>query len=237
MAYSELATGVHELKVTVTGATGSTSYRLQWEIRAPDITVVGATPAGISAAIAAARAGRAVALLEPSAWVGGLMTGGLAKTDAGGAGGTGIGGIAREFFDRTRDHEENTGACPFVGACPIFFDFEPKAARFVFEAMLAEQKLIYLEKGIAIDGVDKSGTTITALRTRRGAITSDVVVDATYEGDVTAMAGASTVIGREARATGGDLALVEDDAGVGSFVPPYGLAVDPYIVPGDPNHG
>jgi hypothetical protein len=235
--YTSLASGAHELQVTIAGAAGTTSYSLPWEIRAPDVTVVGATPAGISAAIAAARAGRAVALLEPSAWVGGLMTGGLFKSDVGGAGGTGLGGIAREFFDRTRDHEEATGACPFGGACPIYFDFEPKAAKFVFEAMLAEQKLIYLEKGIVIDGVDKSGTTITALRTRRGAITSDVVVDATYEGDVVVMAGVSTVIGREARAGGGDLSLVEDDAGVGAFVPPYGLEVDPYIVPGDPTSG
>jgi hypothetical protein len=235
--YTSLASGAHELRVTIAAGTGSASYVLPWEIRAPDVTVVGATPAGISAAIAAARAGRAVALLEPSKWVGGMMTGGLSKSDVGGAGGTGLGGIAREFFDRTRDHEEATGACPFGGACPIYFDFEPKAAKFVFEAMLAEQKLIYLEKGIVIDGVDKSGTTITALRTRRGAITSDVVVDATYEGDLAVMAGASTVIGREARAGGGNLSLVEDDAGVGSFVPPYDLEVDPYIVPGDPTSG
>lgn len=237
VGYASLASGAHELQVTIAGSAGSTSYRLPWEIRAPDVTVVGATPAGIAAALAAARAGRAVALLEPSAWVGGMMTGGLSKTDAGGAGGTGIGGIAREFFNRTRDHEENTGACPFAGACPIFFDFEPKAARFVFEAMLAEQKLIYLEKGIAVEAVEKSGSTITALRTPRGAITGDVVVDATYEGDVAAMAGVSSVIGREALAAGGDLALVEDDAGVGSFVPPYGLAVDPYVLPGDPASG
>ncbi len=236
--YASLASGAHDLLVTIAGSAGSTSYRLPWEIRAPDITVVGATPAGISAALAAARAGRAVALLEPSAWVGGMMTGGLSKSDVGGAGGTGLGGIAREFFDRTRAHEEATGACPFAGACPIYFDFEPKAAKFIFETMLAEQKLIYLERGIVIDGVDKSGTTITALRTRRGALTSDVVVDATYEGDVAVMAGVSTVIGREARASGGsDLSLVEDDAGVGAFVPPYGLEVDPYIVPGDPTSG
>jgi FAD dependent oxidoreductase len=235
--YTSLASGAHELRVTIAAGTGSTSYLLPWEIRAPDVTVVGATPAGISAAIAAARAGRAVALLEPSKWVGGMMTGGLSKSDVGGAGGTGLGGIAREFFDRTRDHEEATGACPFGGACPNDFDFEPKAAKFIFEAMLAEQKLIYLEKGIAIDSVEKSGTTITALRTRRGPITSDVVIDASYEGDVAVMAGVSTVIGREARASGGDPGLVEDAGGIGSFVPPYGLAVDPYVVPGDPASG
>ena len=42
-----------------------------------DVVVIGGTPAGISAAIAAAREGASVLLVEPSQHLGGLMTGGL----------------------------------------------------------------------------------------------------------------------------------------------------------------
>jgi len=46
-----------------------------------DLVVYGATPAGIASAVAAARAGHSVRLIEPGAHVGGLLTGGLSYTD------------------------------------------------------------------------------------------------------------------------------------------------------------
>ena len=46
-----------------------------------DVAVIGGTPAGIAAAIAAARAGLDVVLVEPSRHLGGLMTNGLGATD------------------------------------------------------------------------------------------------------------------------------------------------------------
>lgn len=63
------------------------------------VVVYGATPAGITAAIAARREGASVALLEPSPWIGGMVTGGLSRTDYGSAPQV-IGGLAREFFER-----------------------------------------------------------------------------------------------------------------------------------------
>ncbi len=48
-----------------------------------DIVVFGGTPAGIMAAVAAGRAGASVVLVEPSYLIGGLMSGGLHKTDIG----------------------------------------------------------------------------------------------------------------------------------------------------------
>ena len=50
----------------------------------PTVVVFGATPAGISAAVAAARTGGSetrVVLVEPSRWIGGMMAGGLGCTD------------------------------------------------------------------------------------------------------------------------------------------------------------
>ncbi len=47
-----------------------------------DVIVYGATPGGFSAAIAAAREGAGVILLEPSEHIGGLSTGGLSHCDS-----------------------------------------------------------------------------------------------------------------------------------------------------------
>ena len=46
-----------------------------------DVVVYGATPGGVMAAVSAARQGLSVALLEPTAHIGGMATGGLSGTD------------------------------------------------------------------------------------------------------------------------------------------------------------
>ncbi len=46
-----------------------------------DICVYGATPSGIAAAIAAAREGCSIVLIEPTNWIGGTVSGGIARTD------------------------------------------------------------------------------------------------------------------------------------------------------------
>src|SRR5207237_10243614 len=46
-----------------------------------DICVYGATPSGIAAAIAAAREGCSILLIEPTNWIGGTVSGGIARTD------------------------------------------------------------------------------------------------------------------------------------------------------------
>jgi predicted Rossmann-fold nucleotide-binding protein len=63
-----------------------------------DLVVFGGTPAGIMAAVAAGRSGSKVILIEPSYLIGGLMSGGLHKTDIGNR--DTIGGLSKEFFRR-----------------------------------------------------------------------------------------------------------------------------------------
>ena len=46
----------------------------------PPTSALGATPGGVSAAVAATREGARVALLEPGLYVGGMMSGGLRKS-------------------------------------------------------------------------------------------------------------------------------------------------------------
>ena len=62
------------------------------------VVVYGATPAGVVAALAAARHGQSVALVEESRHVGGMMSGGLVATDIGDR--ATVGGLADEFFKR-----------------------------------------------------------------------------------------------------------------------------------------
>src|SRR5688572_8539794 len=65
----------------------------------PEVVVYGGTPGGIASAIAAAREGRSVRLVETTKHLGGLTSGGLSHTDVGPRPEI-IGGIAREFFTR-----------------------------------------------------------------------------------------------------------------------------------------
>ena len=100
-----------------------------------DVVVVGATPSGAMAAVAAARAGRATLLLEPSAYVGGMMAAGLGVTDYGVHGDT-IGGQAVEFFQRVAAHYGVAFAYPPAGGCSV-----GGGAGWLFEPHVAEDIL------------------------------------------------------------------------------------------------
>ncbi len=63
-----------------------------------DVVVYGGTAGGVMTAVAAAREGLTVALLEPTKHLGGMVTGGLSRTDFGKK--EVIGAIALEFYQR-----------------------------------------------------------------------------------------------------------------------------------------
>jgi hypothetical protein len=76
-----------------------------------DVVVYGGTAGGISAAVTAAQAGRTVVLIEPSAHLGGMTSGGLGATDIGNKGV--IGGFARDFYRRLGSHYAQDAAWRF----------------------------------------------------------------------------------------------------------------------------
>ena len=208
----------------------------------PKIVVFGATPAGISAAVAAARAGQTAVVLEPTRFVGGMMSGGLTKTDLGPRGHEIIGGFAHEFLQRLRNIHMASGACA-AQRCPGLYDFEAREAEKLFETVLREARVI-VERSVQLTAVVKNGARLQSLSTSRGDVAGEVFVDASYEGDLMALAGVPYTIGREPHLLADppddpiQLAMQEDFAGTPRYGIPFsGVYVDPYRVPGDPASG
>lgn len=173
------------------------------EGRRADVVVYGGTSSGVIAAVAAAREGKSVLLLEPGRHLGGMVSGGLGATDTGNR--KAIGGYSREFFDRIRAYYVKTyGAdSPQAKACSDGFHFEPKVAEATFRAMLAEAKVAVLfEKPLR--SVRKAGTHIESIVTAGDVYSGGVFIDASYEGDLMAAARVSYTVGREGRAQYGE---------------------------------
>ncbi len=184
--------------------------------RSADVVVYGGTASGVIAAVAVARGGKSVLLLEPGRHVGGMVAGGLGATDAGNR--AAIGGYAREFFERVRAHYvKKYGAdSRQVKDCSGGFLFEPHVATAVFQALLKEAKAQVLF-GQRLESVVKEGRRLTALKTARGdTFRARAFIDASYEGDLLAAAGVKYHVGREGRAV-----YDESLAGVQRFSPAH----------------
>jgi hypothetical protein len=164
-----------------------------------DVVVYGATASGVIAAVAVAREGKSVVLIDPAHHLGGMVSGGLGATDTGRR--EAIGGYAREFFGRIRAHyaDEYGPDSTQLKASSDGFHFEPHVASLTFAAMLKEAKVEpQLDRPMA--AVIKDGNRIVALRTSTGdEYAAKVFVDASYEGDLMAQAGVKYHVGREGR--------------------------------------
>jgi len=170
-----------------------------------DVVIYGGTPGGISAAVSAARHGRRVALVEYHNHVGGMMASGLGKCDIENR--AMIGGLFKEYVNRVRAHYVSTYGAGHenVRLCRDGYFSEPAVSESIFEALLREQPGITLMKGWRLKRAFVTNDRLTAveilnrktgtLRKLRGR----VFVDATYEGDLYAAAGAKYRLGRESR--------------------------------------
>jgi hypothetical protein len=166
-----------------------------------DVIVYGATPGGFCAAIAAAREGAQVVLIEPSAHVGGVNTGGLSFSDSNQTVRSTLLGLFEEWHQRVAaDYAAREVKLPYDVAVKdnSVWTYEPHVAARVTNAMLKEAGVVVLTKQ-SLEGVEKEGTKIISLRTSAGAHTAKVFIDATYEGDLMARAGVVWHIGRESR--------------------------------------
>ena len=119
-----------------------------------DFVVYGGTAGGVLTAVAAAREGLRVALLEPGNHLGGMVSGGLGITDHGKK--EVIGGYSLEFFQRVGHHYQE----------PATWYFEPQVAEQVFLEMTRQAgvEVFYRHRLKEKGGVQKKGTTIESIR-------------------------------------------------------------------------
>lgn len=205
----------------------------------------------MAAALEAARAGKSVLVLEPTQWLGGLTSSGLGATDVGNK--DAIGGIAREFYRAVKEWYERDDAWTwqrrdeFLGrghreSQDAAWTFEPKVAASIFERWAAHEGIEVL-RGVQLDRSRIEFTPtwgnppeIAAVFDTHGTrYEGSIFVDASYEGDLLALAGVPFVVGREA----GD-EFDETLAGVQvarAVAHQFVRDVDPYRTAGDPASG
>ena len=166
-----------------------------------DVIVYGATPGGFCAAIAAAREGASVILLEPTAHVGGVNTGGLCFSDSNQTVRSTVLGLFDEWHSRVeKDYQQRGVKLPYQVSVKdhTHWTYEPHVAAKITREMLDEAGVKVLRKRV-LTNVAKNGAHITQITTSDGDFTAKVFVDGTYEGDLMAAAGVSWTIGREGR--------------------------------------
>ena len=162
-----------------------------------DLVVYGATASGIATAVAGSREGLRVALVDPGHHLGGMVAGGLSRSDHGDK--AVIGGISREFFERVGKHYDE----------PIEWYFEPHVAEQVFREMLQEAHVEFFRDSRIKEsgGVIKHGTHITEFLTESGQrFRAAIFADCTYEGDLMGFAGVRYTWGRESSGQYGESA-------------------------------
>ena len=160
-----------------------------------DVVVYGGVPCGIISAVAAARQGAKVVLVEPTKHIGGLSTSGLNTAESEHMLKWTFGGLALEFYERLGKEYSHQGA---------EFFFESSVAEKVYHQMLKEAG-VDLRLDARLEKVGKAGAKITSITLSDGTeLRAPVYVDAGYEGDLMAQAGVDHTHGREAKTEYGE---------------------------------
>ncbi len=175
----------------------------------PDILIYGATPAGIAAALAAAEGNRSVYLVEPTARIGGMTTHGLSHSDFHSF--AALNGPFLQFSQRVLKHYRETYGAESEQVRDSWRGThgEPSVNLLVFEKMLGEQPTITVLKNHRLVDAAVENDAVSALRfvlpnLREVTVTPQLVIDASYEGDLLATAGVPYRVGREAKSEYGE---------------------------------
>jgi hypothetical protein len=216
-----------------------------------DICVYGGTSAGVMAAVQAHQMGRTVVLISPTVHLGGMTSSGLGFTDMGNN--RILGGLARDYFHRiwawyqqdsawtleprSKFGNKGQGGPALNDQLQIAISFEPHVAEAVFRQFITENNIQVVQARLDLkNGAIKDGTRLTGLRTEDGHVYhAAVFIDASYEGDLMAVAGVKYTVGREANAQYG-----ESHNGIqakGASKNELSPGIDPYVVKGDPKSG
>ncbi|HEX7715203.1 MAG TPA: FAD-dependent oxidoreductase [Bacillota bacterium] len=175
-----------------------------------EVLVVGAGPAGFSAAVNAARNGARTMLLEQSGSVGGVATSGQMSHWTGST----RGGFYEELLERANDFAD--GRVQFEH-CPARQVINPEKLKTVMLEMLHEAGVMLqlytfvcepILEGERITGV------VTESKSGREAIKAGIVIDASGDGDIAARAGVPFYKGRESDGKMQPMTLMFKVAGV-----------------------
>lgn len=230
------------------------SFSPQKAVRKADVIIYGGTSAAIIAAVQVKKMGKSVIVVSPDKHLGGLSSGGLGFTDTGNK--EVIGGLSRDFYHRLYLHyqekeswkwqkkeeygNKGQGTPALDGANRTMWIFEPHAAEQVFEDYVKENNLIvYRDEWLdrSQKGIIKKNGGIRSIKTLSGnTYEGKMFIDATYEGDLMALAGVSYHVGREANSVYG-----EKWNGVQTEVFQHGhhfkAKISPYKIENDPKSG
>ncbi len=165
------------------------------------VLVAGAGPSGICAAIAAARAGAVVTVLEEKPFVGGNATLGLPiMTFHAFNGEQVINGIPQEVIDRLVEAGGCTGHVEARNAhMPSYALVDAEAMKYVGLQMLLEAGVRVMLHSFIVDGLAENHTVTGVVAAGKSGLcvfTADRVVDCTGDADIAARAGAPFVKGR-----------------------------------------
>ncbi|WP_207592941.1 FAD-dependent oxidoreductase [Halomontanus rarus] len=182
-----------------------------------EVVVTGGTPAGVAAAVHAARADLETCLVTYNDSLGGMMASGLSMTDTLLHPRKGRSPVLDEFFERVRTHYRTTYGpdSDQYRTCNGGLVFEPHVAEETFEALVDAESSLTVERGWRPVSADRAGRSLRSVSfesfggdgSRSGdgdadetrTLEADAFVDATYEGDLAAVAGAPYRVGRESR--------------------------------------
>ncbi|MFO0818736.1 MAG: FAD-dependent oxidoreductase [Pirellulales bacterium] len=221
----------------------------QTDGRVYDVVVYGGTAGGVAAAIQVSRMGKTVLLIEPGQHLGGLTSGGLGATDIGNK--AAIGGISRDFYKRVRQHyakaeawtrerpeDYRSGRASEQGKEDAMWTFEPSVAERILREMLDEAKVpvLFGERLDLQQKIAKKEGGIGEIKFESGRIARGLrYIDATYEGDLLALAGVAFHVGREANSVYDETLNGVQVANATKHQLQPG--VDPYVKKGDPTSG
>jgi len=219
-----------------------------------DIVVYGGTSSGVVAAVQAARMGKRVVLIARDGHIGGLATSGLTATDMNKY--RAVGGVAREFYQAVYSHYQDEAAWRGPDRSTYFASIQKRVysgkndetkMQWVYESRVAEKIMrrmldkagVTLASGQRLrrpGGVEKTGARIQRVAMESGeTYSAHVFVDASYTGDLMALAGVDYVVGRESQAKYGEshAGFLANDVFGAPGEPP--VSIDPFVTPGEPS--
>ena len=185
-----------------------------------DLVVLGGTGSGIAAAVHAARRGLSACLVTVNARLGAMMAAGLGSTNTSLRYRRETGRISRsplvdDFYRRVEDHYRETYGedSEQFADCDRGYVYEPHVAEAISEKLVDAESSLDVRKEYHPVSVERKSREVRAVTFRSFdeesddpelTLRADAFVDATYEGDLAAVAGVPYRVGRESRGEFGE---------------------------------